>query len=654
MYLKSIKLKNYGPISDLQIDLSFRDDNSPTPLVLLGINGSGKSILLSVIVDAIIRMRMNVFGESPEVAKTKHFKPMSPRVITNQTKPYASAECNFAAGEKKVQFLELISKPDGNERGNLPDDFVPPTNFEAYHFNKLGSYKDIEITGGDIIDEISNTVFAYYPAGRAEKPNWLNKDSKIKFQLAKNYIGVAKYKLWRTDLIPEISTWVLDVVLDTELYDTETIQVPVNGVNTDLKRPIEGSNRKILMHLNQLLTDIILLGSDRYTSVRLAVSQRYRGSRQVVVMGKKTNGTEEYIVQTLSDLSTGELMVFSMFSDIIRLAELKGWDKQNLEDISGIVIIDEADLHLHIKLQRDLLPKLMSKFPKVQFLLTTHSPFLSIGLSESAVELRNMPDGVSIAPSEFAEFQVAYETFREQQNSFQEAYSQLEEAITLSETPLIVTEGKTDWQHLKRALEKFKEQGEFEGLDLLFHETGGNMGDGELAKLFEANKRLSPNRSVVFIFDRDNAQIVRKFEPADDNFLIAGSVAAMCLAVPEHRNDNPGICIEHLYSDESLATFIPGTQKRLRFEHEIGFSSDRHTAYLRPTPGIQSLKIYDQDVANLGNEDGTDVGDLAISKSVFFSEIVDSELGDNFDLEGFRPTLQRIQNALTALNQPAN
>ncbi len=652
MYLKNIKLKNYGPIGDLQIDLSFRDDTSPIPLVLLGVNGSGKSILLSVIVDAIIRMRRSVFGESPEVPKEQLFKPMSGRVITNLSKLYASAECNFATGEKGIHFLELISTPDGNGGYNLPDDFVAPANFNANHFNNNGTHKNIHITDGDIIDEISKTVFAYYPAGRAEKPNWLNKDSAIKFQIAENYTGIAKYKLWRTDLIPEISTWVLDIVLDTELYDNQTIQVPVNGLNRSVKMPIEGSNRKILRHLNQILSDIILLGTDKYQSVRLAVTQRNYGSRQVTVMGKKPDGIEEYIVQTLSDLSTGELMLFSMFSDIIRLAELKGWDKQNLEDISGIVIIDEADLHLHIKLQRDLFPKLMSKFPKIQFLLTTHSPFLSIGLSESAVDLRNMPDGSSIAPSEFAEFQIAYETFLEQQSSFQKAYSQLKEAVALSETPLVVTEGKTDWQHLKRALEKLKEQGEFEDLNVFFHETDKNMGDGELAKLFEANKKLPPNRFVVFIFDRDKAQIVRKFEPDGHDFLVTGSVAAMCLAVPEHRHDNPEICIEHLYLNEALATFMPDTQKRLRFEHEIGFSSDRQTAYLRPTPAVHSLKIYDQDVADLGNEDGTEIGNLAISKSVFFSEIVDSTLGDDFALEGFKPTFRRIQDALSALNQP--
>ncbi|ETW94960.1 MAG: hypothetical protein ETSY2_48875 [Candidatus Entotheonella gemina] len=42
----------------------------------------------------------------------------------------------------------------------------------------------------------------------------------------------------------------------------------------------------------------------------------------------------------------------------------------------GIVLIDELDLHLHPKWQRSVVNALKRTFPRVQFVATTHSPFI--------------------------------------------------------------------------------------------------------------------------------------------------------------------------------------------------------------------------------------------------------------------------------------
>lgn len=41
---------------------------------------------------------------------------------------------------------------------------------------------------------------------------------------------------------------------------------------------------------------------------------------------------------------------------------------------SGIVLIDEIELHLHPKWQGKIVPVLMDTFPNIQFIITTHSP----------------------------------------------------------------------------------------------------------------------------------------------------------------------------------------------------------------------------------------------------------------------------------------
>lgn len=53
-------------------------------------------------------------------------------------------------------------------------------------------------------------------------------------------------------------------------------------------------------------------------------------------------------------------------------------------ELSGIVIIDEIDIHLHPKLQKEI-PKILSEnFPKIQFIVSTHSPIPLLGAPKNS------------------------------------------------------------------------------------------------------------------------------------------------------------------------------------------------------------------------------------------------------------------------------
>lgn len=56
MYIESLHYKNIGPISELNIRFRKNEKNHPIPLIIVGKNGSGKSILLSNIVDAFYEL----------------------------------------------------------------------------------------------------------------------------------------------------------------------------------------------------------------------------------------------------------------------------------------------------------------------------------------------------------------------------------------------------------------------------------------------------------------------------------------------------------------------------------------------------------------------------------------------------------------------
>lgn len=54
-------------------------------------------------------------------------------------------------------------------------------------------------------------------------------------------------------------------------------------------------------------------------------------------------------------------------------------------DMPGIVLIDEIETHLHLQLQKQILPILTSVFPRIQFIVTSHSPFVLNSLKNVTV-----------------------------------------------------------------------------------------------------------------------------------------------------------------------------------------------------------------------------------------------------------------------------
>lgn len=60
-----------------------------------------------------------------------------------------------------------------------------------------------------------------------------------------------------------------------------------------------------------------------------------------------------------------------------------------LEDTPGIVLIDEVDLHLHPQWQQRIVPALTRTFPKVQFIVTTHSPQVLSTVPAESIRILN-------------------------------------------------------------------------------------------------------------------------------------------------------------------------------------------------------------------------------------------------------------------------
>ena len=78
----------------------------------------------------------------------------------------------------------------------------------------------------------------------------------------------------------------------------------------------------------------------------------------------------------LSQLSDGERSFLAMICDLGRRLALANPLLDNPLHGAGVVLIDELELHLHPKWQREVPEKLRRTFPNIQFIATTHSPFV--------------------------------------------------------------------------------------------------------------------------------------------------------------------------------------------------------------------------------------------------------------------------------------
>lgn len=84
-----------------------------------------------------------------------------------------------------------------------------------------------------------------------------------------------------------------------------------------------------------------------------------------------------------NSLSSGYSAVLDIVVDLIMRME-KTSNRKFEYDMAGIVLIDEIETHLHLELQKNIMNLLTSIFPNIQFIITTHSPFI-LNSSNNAV-----------------------------------------------------------------------------------------------------------------------------------------------------------------------------------------------------------------------------------------------------------------------------
>ncbi|MCY3743563.1 MAG: AAA family ATPase [Candidatus Poribacteria bacterium] len=504
MYLKEIYLENTGPISKCHIELPFNEEN-PLPVVVVGPNGSGKSIFLSYIVDALTEFaRVSFYAHA-------FFRTVNQHAIRSGEQFSLSLLC-FETTDGESCYCEKVGTLDPS---NYPPDFK--SRFDSV-WDCLDGEDDKKVSiDKDIVNsEIEENVHAFFPARRYENPDWLyntSLEAGLTSSMTMSNLRLDKPLLIETCASENIS-WILDVFLDSFINPELAPEVP-RALDPEMQ--LSPSSSPKILELRERYTlgvtrqnvESILQTILQDKNAELSLNLRDAVPSRLAI--QLSNGQR---IPNLQSLSEGQSQLFHLFATIIRYGERADINMSTrLDEITGLVVIDEIDTHLHTALQHDIVPQLIKLFPKVQFIVSSHSPLFLLGMEETfaadGFAIIELPEGTLISSERFTEFGNAFE-FYQNTERFEEEIKQRFADMT---KPVVLTEGKTDAKYIQTALQLLGEETLLNSLEIQpvgvegpqGWKDGGKDGLNRVKTFYKKDPSLR-DRMLLLLYDWDTPQ----------------------------------------------------------------------------------------------------------------------------------------------------
>ena len=559
-YVERVIIHNRAPFDHINLELKDK-----TISVLTALNGKGKTTILSYIADAWVELTRETYSLSYQEMKNNYYRVSSPLYDLDRNK-MSLVYIRFKNGNQNCDYIDLRNNctKDEYDLAVTIEDKIPFHEIQN-KLNQNNSFKLIcePYRNAKEVRGIFNTnIITYFPSYRFELPNFLNKkyQDNIEHKLEAEYNGYLTNPIEVTSDIREIANWILDVVLDQEVNKQE---VPLS----DGTKVFHAPEQNVWMNVKKVL-ECALISKFPNRNVRFGIGRRNNSGSRLSIMEIVPEGDDLQYCPTVFNLSSGELSVIAIFAEILRQADAT-FGMKSLDQFYGIVLIDEVDKHLHIQLQKEVLPSLFNLFPNIQFIVSSHSPFMNMGLAETSLDRTVIFDldnnGIVSSPTTNEIYQKTYELFMSERNNYAKKYIILKAQMSEMERPLIITEGKTDIIHLRNARRRLNR----EDIDVDFAELPeGRWNDAELKTFLNNISKIHQGRKIIGMFDRDVQAIVNDMEANGRPFKAYGqNVYGFCIPIPKGREQYENISIEFFYSDDVIKKEHNG--RRLYFTNEI-------------------------------------------------------------------------------------
>lgn len=575
MYVKRLQLVNYGPIRDLDIRFPF-DGERPKPVLLVGENGSGKTIALSHIVNAMVTAKNAIYKESNEVDAGKVFKLRSSYYVS-VGREYYYAQSDFES-ELCVRELRLIKpkheyvEPPMGANGRGLDAWE--TGFAENGVDHFTTNILEASLKAAIKQLVSERCLLYFPSNRAEEPAWLNQANlraKPQYTEGDRIEGETPRRIIAGSPLRDVRDWLYDLAYDRAVLEIHSPSVPIPLTTPDKTKrqtfpmPVFLGYRGAATNAYNLALTVlrtITPGLAAKTNLRFGIGGRHNR----IITLESGQGT---VAPNLFQLSSGEMALLALFLSIVRdfdLCEAREEPFAGAQDVKGLVVVDEVDLHLHARHQYDVLPKLVHMFPNVQFVMTTHSPLFVLGMAkvfgEDGFHVYDLPSGSRASPEDFDEFGQAFRAFKTTSRFSDEVRTQVKEA----QRPVLFVEGSTDKDYLRRAAELLDQ---IHILDEFRMQDAG--GEGRLRTIWKSLTNLpeAAAKAAVLLHDpesqvddKDEGKVCKRKMPCFEGHPISEGVENLFdkQTLEKARREKPAyidIVFEHMETHRGEEISIP-------------------------------------------------------------------------------------------------
>lgn len=297
------------------------DNQKKKHLIITGRNGCGKTSLLNALVD---------FLEKIKTDKILSFIKLDDNISSaRQTITYLRNNNDLAGILSQEQHISYLEKMKESVFGNITP-----------------AFSDIIETSKKF--HSGNYIFAFYQAKRFTKVDVPENPIKP------NLNPVASIKDSKQN---EFLKFLVDLKVQEALARNENA--------------IEEADK-----IREWFESFTALLQRLFDGASVSLDFNFRDYSFTIKQGNKAFGFNE--------LSDGYSAIVDIIADLI----LKMQSPDSLTrayEKEGIVLIDEIETHLHLELQKEILPMLTTVFPNIQFVVTTHSPFVLNSLEDVVV-----------------------------------------------------------------------------------------------------------------------------------------------------------------------------------------------------------------------------------------------------------------------------